>query len=107
MELLRKVSIRNRVNVAMGLTAVTLGLLGGGGFLAMTAFSQCVAATCETADHCDGEACGVAFDVCGDPVGHYCRAPADVCAADADCAANERCSHNGLEWQCVEQASCE
>jgi methyl-accepting chemotaxis protein len=36
MELLRKVSIRNRVNAAMGLTAVTLGLLGGGGFLAVS-----------------------------------------------------------------------
>ena len=40
MELLRKVSIRNRVNVAMGLTAVTLGLLGGGGYLAVSRAQQ-------------------------------------------------------------------
>lgn len=36
MEFLRKVSIRHRVNVAMGLTALTLGLLGGGGYLAVS-----------------------------------------------------------------------
>ena len=40
MELLRKVSIRNRVNVAMGLTALTLGLLGGGGYLAVSRAQQ-------------------------------------------------------------------
>jgi methyl-accepting chemotaxis protein len=40
MELLRKVSIRNRVNAAMGLTAVTLGLLGGGGYLAVSRAQQ-------------------------------------------------------------------
>jgi len=39
-ELLRKVSIRNRVNVAMGLTAVTMGLLGGGGYLAVSRAQQ-------------------------------------------------------------------
>ena len=40
MELLRKVSIRQRVNVAMGLTALTLGLLGGGGYLAVSRAQQ-------------------------------------------------------------------
>jgi methyl-accepting chemotaxis protein len=40
MELLRKVSIRHRVNVAMALTAVTLGLLGGGGYLAVSRAQQ-------------------------------------------------------------------
>ena len=40
MELLRKTSIRNRVNVAMGLTALTLALLGGGGYLAVSRAQQ-------------------------------------------------------------------
>lgn len=79
----------------------------GGGLERLTVLSQCVAATCTGPDDCDDEACGVAVDVCGGPVGHYCRADGDACALDADCAPNERCSHNGLEWQCVEAAECE
>ncbi|NRF70437.1 HAMP domain-containing protein [Aquincola sp. S2] len=40
MESLRRISIRSRVNAAMGLTALTLGLLGGGGWLAVSRAQQ-------------------------------------------------------------------
>jgi hypothetical protein len=80
---------------------------GGGGFLKLTTFSQCVAATCAGADDCDGNPCGVTLGVCGDPVGHYCRAGGDACSTDADCPANSRCSHDGNAWSCVERADCE
>ena len=40
MESLRRISIRSRVNAAMALTALTLGLLGGGGYLAVSRAQQ-------------------------------------------------------------------
>lgn len=79
----------------------------GDGFVRLTYKSECVAATCSGPVDCLGQTCGLAFGICGDPSGHYCRGDGDACATDADCAGPERCSNEGSGWTCIERAECD
>lgn len=75
-----------------------------GGARDTTVLSQCIADGCS--EDCDGYACGLVLDVCGDPAGHYCRTGGDRCRLDSDCAEGSYCGHDGHTWNCVEASEC-
>lgn len=77
-----------------------------GGQRDLSVLSQCVSAACTGPDDCDGFACGVALDVCGQPATHACRTANDACRLDADCTDNQYCGHDGTSWTCVELSEC-
>lgn len=82
------------------------GVAYDGGWRNVTVLSQCIAAYCETSDDCDGQACGLSFDLCGNPQALACRTSTDQCVTDADCGDGSYCFFGGERWACQAAEEC-
>lgn len=82
------------------------GVATDDGWRNVTVLSQCIAAYCQTDADCDGYACGLSFDLCGNPQALACRTAQDACVTDADCAEGSYCFFGGSRWACEQAQDC-